>query len=147
MPKIVSVHSFRGGTGKSNLTANLGANLAMNDHRVGLVDTDIQSPGIHAPSAWTRSGWAAGYEVGRLNDGLARKLEVPELVLAVNKALATVDIAALRQQVELGGTGSLWQRSCPLSEDLVRMASCFSLREPIHAWSPEVRGIAERIVG
>jgi hypothetical protein len=37
----------------------------------------------------------------------------------------------------------------PLSEDLVRMATgdLFSLREPDHAWSREVRGIAERIIG
>ena len=47
MSKIVSVHSFRGGTGKSNTTANLAALLAMEGFRVGVVDTDIQSPGIH----------------------------------------------------------------------------------------------------
>ena len=47
MSKIVSVHSFRGGTGKSNTTANLAALLAMQGFRVGVVDTDIQSPGIH----------------------------------------------------------------------------------------------------
>lgn len=46
--KIVSVHSFRGGTGKSNVTANLAAQVAMTGKRVGVVDTDIQSPGIHA---------------------------------------------------------------------------------------------------
>ena len=44
---IVSVHSYRGGTGKSNTTANLAALLALNGRRVGVVDTDIQSPGIH----------------------------------------------------------------------------------------------------
>ena len=47
MSKIVSVHSFRGGTGKSNTTANLAALLAMDGGRVGVVDTDIASPGIH----------------------------------------------------------------------------------------------------
>jgi septum site-determining protein MinD len=45
--KIISVHSYRGGTGKSNLTANLAATLAGRGKRVGIVDTDIQSPGIH----------------------------------------------------------------------------------------------------
>ena len=45
--KIVSIHSFRGGTGKSNTTANLAAQVAMTGKRVGVVDTDIQSPGIH----------------------------------------------------------------------------------------------------
>jgi len=45
--KIVSIHSFRGGTGKSNITANLAVLTAMSGQRVGIVDTDIQSPGIH----------------------------------------------------------------------------------------------------
>jgi MinD-like ATPase involved in chromosome partitioning or flagellar assembly len=47
MSKILSVHSFRGGTGKSNTTANLASLLAVGGARVGVVDTDIQSPGIH----------------------------------------------------------------------------------------------------
>ncbi len=47
MSQIISVHSFRGGTGKSNTTANLSALTAGRGLRVGVVDTDIQSPGIH----------------------------------------------------------------------------------------------------
>ena len=47
MSKIISIHSFRGGTGKSNTTANLATLLAMQGKRVGVIDTDIQSPGIH----------------------------------------------------------------------------------------------------
>ncbi len=47
MGKIVSIHSFRGGTGKSNTTANLSAQAALAGKRVAVVDTDIQSPGIH----------------------------------------------------------------------------------------------------
>ena len=47
MANIVSIHSFRGGTGKSNFTANLASQLAVNGKRVGIIDTDIQSPGIH----------------------------------------------------------------------------------------------------
>ena len=47
MAKIISVHSFRGGTGKSNTTANLASLLALRGLRVGVVDTDIMSPGIH----------------------------------------------------------------------------------------------------
>jgi MinD-like ATPase involved in chromosome partitioning or flagellar assembly len=47
LTKIISVHSFRGGTGKSNITANLSAILATQGQRVGVVDTDVQSPGIH----------------------------------------------------------------------------------------------------
>lgn len=47
MSRIISIHSFRGGTGKSNTTANLAALLAAAGRRVGVVDTDILSPGIH----------------------------------------------------------------------------------------------------
>jgi MinD-like ATPase involved in chromosome partitioning or flagellar assembly len=47
MSKIISIHSFRGGTGKSNITASLAVLLAAEGRRVGIIDTDIQSPGIH----------------------------------------------------------------------------------------------------
>ena len=45
--RVVSVHSFRGGTGKSNLSANVAAQLAREGMRVGVIDADVQSPGIH----------------------------------------------------------------------------------------------------
>lgn len=47
MAQLVSVHSFRGGTGKSNTTANVASLLAAEGRQVGVVDLDIQSPGIH----------------------------------------------------------------------------------------------------
>jgi MinD-like ATPase involved in chromosome partitioning or flagellar assembly len=47
MPRVVSIHSYRGGTGKSNFTANLAATIANQGYRVGVVDTDVPSPGIH----------------------------------------------------------------------------------------------------
>ncbi len=48
MGKILMVHSFRGGTGKTSTSANVGALLATIGLRVAVIDTDIQSPGIHA---------------------------------------------------------------------------------------------------
>lgn len=47
MTKLIVLHSFRGGTGKTNISANVGALLAANGLRVGVIDTDIQSPGLH----------------------------------------------------------------------------------------------------
>ena len=47
MPNVVSIHSYRGGTGKSNFTANLATTVALAGNRVGVVDTDVPSPGIH----------------------------------------------------------------------------------------------------
>ena len=47
MSTIVSIHSYRGGTGKSNLTANLANSIVQQGKRVAVVDTDLQSPGLH----------------------------------------------------------------------------------------------------
>lgn len=44
---MITVNSFRGGTGKSSLTANLAAQLAILGKRVGIVDSDFISPSIH----------------------------------------------------------------------------------------------------
>ena len=46
-PFIIATHSYRGGTGKSNVTANIASELALTGLRVGVVDTDLPSPGIH----------------------------------------------------------------------------------------------------
>jgi septum site-determining protein MinD len=47
MGKIIAAHSFRGGTGKSSIVANTAACLACKGKRVCIIDTDIQSPGVH----------------------------------------------------------------------------------------------------
>ncbi|RLC97917.1 MAG: MinD/ParA family protein [Chloroflexi bacterium] len=47
MAKIVSVHSFRRSTGKSSITANVSAQFAKKGKRVGVIDTDVNSPGLH----------------------------------------------------------------------------------------------------
>jgi MinD-like ATPase involved in chromosome partitioning or flagellar assembly len=71
--KVISLHSFRGGTGKSNITANLAAVIAQAGHRVGVVDTDIQSPGIH-----TIFQMSEGYIKQTLNDYLWGRCRVQE---------------------------------------------------------------------
>jgi MinD-like ATPase involved in chromosome partitioning or flagellar assembly len=73
MSKIVSVHSFRGGTGKSNTTANLAALVAAQGRRVGVVDTDIASPGIHV-----LFGLEEDQMVHSLNDYLWGKCDIPQ---------------------------------------------------------------------
>ncbi len=82
MAKIVSVHSFRGGTGKSNTTSNLAAAIATQGNRVGIVDTDIQSPGIHALFGLTEDTVA-----NTLNDYLWGKCAIEETAYDVSHAL------------------------------------------------------------
>jgi len=47
MSRIISIHSYRGGTGKSNTSANVAAQLAAQGMRVAVIDTDLASPGVH----------------------------------------------------------------------------------------------------
>jgi MinD-like ATPase involved in chromosome partitioning or flagellar assembly len=47
MSKIIAIHSFRRSTGKSTIAANLAALLALAGHRVGVVDANVSSPGLH----------------------------------------------------------------------------------------------------
>lgn len=252
MATIVSVHSFRGGTGKSNSTANLASLCAQQGYRVAIVDTDIQSPGVHvlfgideaqAPRCLNDFLWGTcrideaavdvtpvlqggaepvagrlfvvpssiksdeigrvlrdGYDVGRLNDGfraliqslaldllfidthpgvneetllslaisdllvlimrpdaqdyqgtavtleLARRLEVPEILLTVNKVPPSLDAVKLRADVartfgvEVAGV-------LPLNLEMVEVASggVFVTRYPEHPFTRELRAVAGRI--
>ncbi len=82
MSKIISIHSFRGGTGKSNTTANIAAMLAMEGRRVGVVDTDIQSPGIHILFG------LAGDQINNfLNDYLWGKCDIAQTAIDVTSCL------------------------------------------------------------
>jgi MinD-like ATPase involved in chromosome partitioning or flagellar assembly len=246
MGKIVSVHSFRGGTGKSNLTANLSTTLAAGGKRVGIVDTDIQSPGIHVifnleesqitralndylhgmcaiedtaynitPAAVAAAGGSMflipssikageiarvlreGYNVDLLADGfialmervkldyllidthpglneetllslalsdsvvlilrpdkqdfqgtavtveVARKLDVPNLQMVVNKVLPSMDFAALKQRVEDAYHAPV-AAVLPLSEEMLQLASSgvFCLLHPDHTYARGVRVLA-----
>jgi MinD-like ATPase involved in chromosome partitioning or flagellar assembly len=87
MSRVISIHSFRGGTGKSNTTANLTGLLAQMGYRVGVVDTDIQSPGIHVIFGLHEDD--IGYS---LNDYLGGKCAIEECAYDVTANLgAEVD--------------------------------------------------------
>ncbi|MBD2742228.1 MinD/ParA family protein [Coleofasciculus sp. FACHB-1120] len=251
MSKIVSIHSFRGGTGKSNSTANLAALVARFGYRVGIVDTDIQSPGIHVlfgfdeqkmehslndylwgrclieeaaydvTSILRKTGVKGGsihlipssikagditrvlregFDFGLLNDGfqdiietlnldylfidthpglneetllsitisdilvlilrpdrqdfqgtavtveVARKLQVPKMLLLVNKALPVLDFDALKLQVEKTYNAPV-AGILPLSEEMIQMASSdlFCLRFPEHPLSKVMEKVAKMI--
>jgi septum site-determining protein MinD len=253
--KIISTHSFRGGTGKSNTTANLAVLVARAGFRVGVIDTDIQSPGIHvlfqldegtikkslndflwkrcrieeaaydvtarcignvAPDAFRprvflipsslRTGEIArilreGYDVALLNDGLqdavrqlkldylfidthpgvneetllsiavsdmlllivrpdkqdfqgtavavelARKLEVPKMMLVVNKVAPDTNLQELRDKVQ-----TMYQAEVaavlPLNVEMVRLASgeIFTNRYPEHPFSQGLEAVVKRIL-
>lgn len=47
MASIIAVQSFKGGTGKSTVTANLAVTLAQLGKRIGVIDLDLEGPGLH----------------------------------------------------------------------------------------------------
>jgi septum site-determining protein MinD len=87
---VISIHSFRGGTGKSNTAANLSALAAMQGLRVGVVDTDIQSPGVHVVLGMGDD------EVGKsLNDYLWGNCEIEEAAYDVGTRIGPEITGAL----------------------------------------------------
>lgn len=82
MAKIISIHSFRGGTGKSNTTSNIATMIARRGNRVGIVDTDIQSPGVHVIFGLDEE--RIGYT---LNDYLWGNCAIKEAAYDVSKIL------------------------------------------------------------
>lgn len=250
MSRIISVHSFRGGTGKSNTSANLAALIAMEGLRVGVVDTDIQSPGIHVlfgleqetiehslndylwgkcdieqaahdvtpnlrgaipgkvyliPSS-IKAGEIAriireGYDVGLLNDGfqrliaeleldvllidthpgvgeetllsiaisdalvvvmrpdqqdfqgtgvtveIGRKLDVPRMVLLVNKTPASFSTDDVRAQVEQTFNCEV-VAVLPHSEEMMALASrgVFAVEYPDHPITTQYRDVAHKLL-
>jgi septum site-determining protein MinD len=83
MARIISIHSFRRGTGKSNLVANMAALLAAEGQRVGAVDTDLQSPSLHI-----LFGLGEGDVGHSLNDYLRGKCAIEQAAYAMTSHLS-----------------------------------------------------------
>lgn len=65
MTRTIVVHSHRGGTGKSSVLANLALLIAAEGRRVGVVDTDIQSPTLDLLFRLGPGASLADYLLGR----------------------------------------------------------------------------------
>jgi len=88
MTTVISVHSFRGGTGKSNSTSNLAGQLCAGGARVGVIDTDIQSPGIHV-----LFGFADDLD-GTLNDYLWGKCAIKDVAHDITSVISSTTTVA-----------------------------------------------------
>jgi MinD-like ATPase involved in chromosome partitioning or flagellar assembly len=160
MSTIVSVHSYRGGTGKSNFIANLASCVVKQGKRAAVVDTEIQSPGLHV--LFGMDGQTTGLT---LNDVLilrpdqqdfqgtavtvevARKLKVKRLLLVVNKVLPKLDVASLRQQVQVAYDAPV-AGLFPVAEEMIELGSAgiFSLVYPHHPYSQGARELTSQAV-
>jgi septum site-determining protein MinD len=84
MNKIISIHSFRRGVGKSSLTANLAALMVLQGCRVALIDTDFQAPGAHL-----FFGLSDGEITHTLNDYLWDRCDILSTVQDVTTRIGT----------------------------------------------------------
>ncbi len=98
MPKTVSIHSYRGGTGKSNTAVNLAALLAAAGQRVGVVDMDTQAPGIYG--LFGRTAEKAEYS---FNDYLRGKCGILQIARSVTSHLGN----DVKGEVFIVSTGEL----------------------------------------
>ena len=78
---------------------------------------------------------------------VARRLEVPKMLLLINKALPALDFDALQQQVEKTYNAPL-AGILPLAEEMMQMASSdiFCLRFPDHPLSKIMEKVAQMLI-
>ncbi len=80
--RIISVQSFKGGTGKSTITANLAVTLAQLGKRVGVIDLDLEGPGLHVIFGVSDDDVSA-----TINDVLQRNVPISQAVLDLSHRL------------------------------------------------------------
>lgn len=76
MVKIISVQSFKGGTGKSTIAANLAVTIAQLGKRVCVIDLDLEGPGLHVIFGVSDSDIKA-----TINDVLQHKAQVGQAIV------------------------------------------------------------------
>src|SRR5262249_28902595 len=78
---------------------------------------------------------------------VARRLDVPNVGLVVNKALPRYDFDQIRDRVQQTYNTPV-VGVLPLTEDMADLGSAglFSLCYPQHAWSKAVRAMAQRVL-
>src|SRR5438067_249325 len=100
--KVVSVINYKGGVGKTSLTANLGAELAFRGKRVLLLDLDAQASltfSFITPDEWSRrfennrtiKAWFDSHEFGQ-PIALEKLIESPTRVSSRIKGPGKLDI-------------------------------------------------------
>ncbi|MEU5808312.1 MinD/ParA family protein [Streptomyces sp. NPDC047718] len=99
MARTIVVHSHRGGTGKSSVLANLALLLAGEGRRVGVVDTDIQSPTLDLLFRLGPGPSLADYLLGRCEIEAAARRAGPRGPYVVPARTGT---AALRELMASG---------------------------------------------
>jgi len=102
MTRTIAIHSFKGGTGKSTITANAAVALVAQGKRVGVMDMDLEGPGLHVIF-----GVDPNQVQYTLNDVLLDKAQPGQAAISMNRHLG------------LNGVGELY--FTPASVNVTRM--------------------------
>ena len=97
LTSCIAFHSYKGGTGKTTIAANLAALLAKKGYRVFLLDLDVYAPSLQAYFGKKPNRW--------INDFLNGTAEVGEVVMDVT---STVEEINNNSKI----TGRLWVGFC-----------------------------------
>jgi chromosome partitioning protein len=92
MASCIAFHSYKGGTGKTTIAANLAALLAKKGYRVFLLDLDVYAPSLQAYFDKEPKRW--------INDFLNGTAEVGDVIMDLTPAI---------EEVAYGGTNTLKQ--------------------------------------
>src|SRR5919199_530606 len=110
MASCIAFHSYKGGTGKTTIAANLAALLAKKGYRVFLLDLDVYAPSLHSYFNMNPKRW--------INDFLNGSAEVGDIIVDVTSALADVPSSGEQEKIK----GKLWLGfSSPRKEEIYRL--------------------------
>jgi len=79
LTQCIAFHSYKGGTGKTTLAANLAVLLARRGYRVSLLDLDVYAPSLQAYFEITPANW--------INDFLADNADAENILVDVTSTL------------------------------------------------------------
>jgi chromosome partitioning protein len=103
LTKCIAFHSYKGGTGKTTLAANIGALLAKKGYRVILLDLDVYAPSLQSYFETDPKKW--------INDFLFENAELKEVVLDLTPLIKS------RAGSSTSRCGQLWVGFCNANKE------------------------------
>lgn len=115
MASCIAFHSYKGGTGKTTIAANLAALLAKKGYRVFLLDLDVYAPSLHSYFDKNPKKW--------INDFLNGSADVGDIIVDLTPAVDGISNANAHDKAENQTiAGKLWVGfSSPKKEEIYRL--------------------------
>ncbi|MBW3581945.1 MAG: MinD/ParA family protein [Euryarchaeota archaeon] len=100
--QVITIHSYKGGTGKTNLSLNLAVSAANRAKRVALLELDLESPAIYNTFKNTRGKWMNDFlekDDVKLKDILTDVSMTAKTKGALEVGLANPEMSAVRKSI------------------------------------------------